>query len=272
MSYLAHISKDHLREQTILEHSQNVASLAAEFAKSFNAESWGYCCGLLHDIGKYTSEFQERLKGGPSVDHATAAAKELADKKGYHTLAAYCVAGHHAGLPDGGTTADDRNSASLKGRLKKRVPDYQEYKKEIKIPDLKAPAVRPLGNGGFMVSFFLRMIYSCLVDADFLDTEDFMNVGKALRNPERISQKHLDRLLAYVAPWMSNTDLQTVNGRRTEILKHCLEMGKEKPGLFSLTVPTGGGKTISSLSFALQQACTYGKERIIYVIPYKSII
>lgn len=272
MRYLAHISEDKKREQFLITHSRNVAVLAAQFAGSFHAESWGYCCGLLHDLGKYSFEFQQRLQGGPRVDHSTAAAQELHKKKGLHALAAYCVAGHHAGLPDGGTAADDKSAASLLGRLKKHIPDYEDYKKEITIPPLQAPSVRFIGKGGFTVSFFIRMVYSCLVDADFLDTENFMTDGETRREPEKITQKHLDRLLAYISGWMENKDRMTVNGRRTEILEHCLEMGREKPGLYSLTVPTGGGKTVSSLAFALQHACTHGKERIIYVIPYTSII
>lgn len=270
MAYLAHISEDEKREQTILAHSQNAAGLAAAFAKSFHAESWGYCCGLAHDLGKYSAEFQRRLYGGPVVDHSTAAAQEFNKKKGLYALAAYCVAGHHAGLPDGGTPADDKSSSSLQGRLKKQIPDYQEYKKEIEIPPLQVPPVR--GKDGFTVAFFIRMVYSCLVDADFLETENFMTDGRTQRKPEKISDVHLGRLLAHISGWMENRDQMTVNGRRTEILKHCLEMGRGNPGIYSLTVPTGGGKTVSSLAFALQHACTHGKERIIYVIPYTSII
>lgn len=272
MKYLAHISEDGIREQTVLEHSRNVAELAGKFADRFHAGSWGYCCGMMHDIGKHSQAFQLRLKGGPAVDHSTAGAKELNRKKGFHALAAYCTAGHHAGLPDGGEKADSPGAATLQGRLKKNVPEYGDYQKEIAIPELENPAVKMIGKGGFTVSFFLRMIYSCLVDADFLDTEQFMKDGDTAREPEGISEKHLEKLLAYVGGWLNNTDRTTVNGRRSEILAECIRRGKEKPGVFSLTVPTGGGKTVSSLAFALQHTCTYGKERIIYVIPYMNII
>lgn len=272
MKYLAHISEDGIREQTVLEHSRNVAELAGKFADRFHAGSWGYCCGMMHDIGKHSQAFQLRLKGGPAVDHSTAGAKELNWKKGFHALAAYCTAGHHAGLPDGGEKADSPGAATLQGRLKKNVPEYGDYQKEIAIPELENPAVKMIGKGGFTVSFFLRMIYSCLVDADFLDTEQFMKDGDTAREPEEISEKHLEKLLAYVGGWLNNTDRTTVNGRRSEILAECIRRGKEKPGVFSLTVPTGGGKTVSSLAFALQHTCTYGKERIIYVIPYMNII
>lgn len=107
MEYLAHISDDKTRKQTVLEHSQNVAMLAKQYADVFEAGSWGYCCGETHDIGKYSDEFQERLKGGKLVDHATASAKELIARGGMYSLAAYITAGHHAGLPDKGTDADD---------------------------------------------------------------------------------------------------------------------------------------------------------------------
>ena len=272
MQYLAHISEDGTREQTVFEHSRNVAELSEKFADRFQAGTWGYCCGMLHDLGKYSSDFQLRLKGGPPVDHSTAGAKELNRKKGLHALAAYCTAGHHAGLPDGGEKADGAGAASLQGRLKKSVPEYGDYRKEIEIPKLQNPAVKMIGKGGFTVSFFLRMVYSCLVDADFLDTEQFMTDGHTAREPEKISEKHLEKLMAYVSNWLKNTDPATVNGRRSEILGECIRRGKEKPGVFSLTVPTGGGKTVSSLAFALQHACTYGKERILYVIPYMNII
>ena len=106
MEYLAHISDDKTRKQTVLEHSQNVAMLAKQYADVFEAGSWGYCCGETHDIGKYSDEFQERLKGGKLVDHATASAKELIARGGMYSLAAYITAGHHAGLPDKGTDAD----------------------------------------------------------------------------------------------------------------------------------------------------------------------
>ena len=133
MEYLAHISDDKIRKQTVLEHSQNVAMLAKQYADVFEAGSWGYCCGDAHDIGKYSDQFQERLKGGKLVDHATASAKELIARGGMYSLAAYITAGHHAGLPDKGTDADDAGRGTLCGREKKKIPNYQAYKDEIKI-------------------------------------------------------------------------------------------------------------------------------------------
>lgn len=271
MEYLAHISDDKTRKQTVLEHSQNVAMLAKQYADVFEAGSWGYCCGETHDIGKYSDEFQERLKGGKLVDHATASAKELIARGGMYSLAAYITAGHHAGLPDKGTDADDAERGTLCGREKKKIPNYQAYKDEIKIPELERPK-RMIGKNAFSMAFFLRMIYSCVVDADFLDTENFMQEGKTNRQPGIITEELWDKLTSYISSWLACKDEDTVNGHRTQILKSCIKMGAEKPGVYTLTVPTGGGKTVSSLAFALQHACVHKKRRIIYIIPYTSII
>lgn len=125
---------------------------------------------------------------------------------------------------------------------------------------------------GFALSFFVRMLYSCLVDADYLDTEKFMSNGTIDRIAGESVPKLWDKLHRHIAGWLENTETTTINGRRTEILKHCIEMGRKEQGLFSMTVPTGGGKTVASLAFALRHAVEHGMKRVIYVIPYTSII
>lgn len=273
-TYLAHISKDGARAQSLYEHLRNTAKIAGRFASAFDSEEWGYGCGMVHDIGKYSVEFQRRVRGDTiRVDHATAGARELFESKNPLALfASYCVAGHHAGLPDGGSSVDTGDSATLRGRLKKKVKDYQAYRQEITLPDFSRPVIKTLGKGGYSISFFIRMLYSCLVDADFLDTEDFMTEGKAPRSQYDSMEVLLERIQKHTKLWLKNTDLATVNGRRSEILRSCFHMGNEKQGLYTLTVPTGGGKTVSSLAFALQHAVTHHLDRIIYVIPYTSII
>ena len=268
--FLAHISEDGLREQSILEHLKGTADLACRFASAFDSGDWGYGCGLLHDIGKYSDGFQKRLHGGKITDHATAGAKELYQKNNY--VGAYCISGHHSGLLDGGSAADTGGEATLKGRMQKELDDYQEFRNEVTIPAFKAPPLKPLGRGGFSLSFFIRMLFSCLVDADYLDTEAFMTDGCAGRGKFDSIETLFERLYLYVESWLKNEELSTVNGRRTEILKACLERGKEEQGIFRLTVPTGGGKTVSSLAFALQHARKHKLVRVIYVIPYTSII
>lgn len=274
MRYLAHIAEDS-GEQTLKEHLTNVADLSAEFAKAFGCYDWGYCCGMLHDIGKYSKEFQQRLAGSDiRVDHSTAGAKLCYEIGGMYGFLSYCIAGHHAGLPDTGEDSNTSTASTLKGRLKKNVKDYHAYKKEISVPSLSNPPFNPndAPNIDFTLSTFIRMLYSCLVDADFLDTENFMKLGETARDSGDSVEILLGRLKKHILGWLANTDIDTVNGRRTEILKNCLDMGNSDRGLFSLTVPTGGGKTVASLAFALQHAVKNNMERIIYVIPYTSII
>lgn len=268
--YLAHISENKKRKQSIQEHLTGTAELAGEFAEAFGCRNWGYGCGYIHDIGKYSEKFQKRLHGGAITDHATAGAKELYQRKNY--IGAYCVAGHHSGLLDGGSSADGGGEATLLGRMKKDLEDYQVYEKDIKIPEFTNPPLKQLGKGGFSLSFFIRMLFSCLVDADYIDTENFMSDGLVKRGVyDEIEVLH-NRLMNHINPWLLNDDASTVNGRRTAILKACLKQGENKPGIYQLTVPTGGGKTVSSLAFALQHAKIHQKKHIIYVIPYTSII
>lgn len=271
MKYLAHINEEG-KEQLLKEHLENTAMLCGDFADSFGGYEWGYCCGLLHDLGKYSLKFQERIRGREEkVDHATAGAKLCWDKKGMYQFLSYCIVGHHTGLLD--TGGDGETGGTMMTRLKKKLENYQEFEKEIEIPVLKNPPFQPVKNENFdfFSSMLIRMLYSCLVDADYLDTELFMK-GKSVRNSGESVEILYDKLAAHISGWLANNDLNTINGRRTEILEHCIEMGKTERGLFRLTVPTGGGKTISSLAFALRHAKEHQMERVIYVIPYTSII
>ena len=275
MEYLAHVDGE--RKQTIKEHLNETAKLAGTFAGRFGKSDWGYCCGMLHDIGKYSAEFQKKIIEGSNkrVDHSSAGAQVCLEKEGLYGLMSYCIAGHHAGLPDYGSMSDTGNSPTLIGRSRKKVEDFQAYKKEIEIPEVKSIPfdVKKSKTPDFSLSVFIRMLYSCLVDADFLDTEKFMKNGQTGRDFGEDVNVLLGKLEGYISDWLMNQDIDTVNGRRTEILKHCLDCGKEaEKGLFRLTVPTGGGKTVASLAFALRHAAQNHMDRVIYVIPYTSII
>lgn len=273
MEYLAHINEKG-EEQLLKKHLENTALRCGQFADSFGAYEWGYCCGLLHDIGKYSLKFQKRIRGSEAhVDHSTAGAKLCWDKKGMYQFLSYCIAGHHAGLPDTGGVSDTGTYGTMMGRMKKKIEDYQAYEKEIEVPLLKNPPFQPVKeeNAGFFFSMLIRMLYSCLVDGDYLDTELFMN-GKEIRDRGEPIPALYERFTKNISGWLNNQDLNTINGRRTEILKYCIKMGEAPKGLFRLTVPTGGGKTISSLAFALRHAKEHQMNRIIYVIPYTSII
>ena len=181
--YLAHM--DGKREQTVKDHLEGTAELAGKFAAVFGKEDWGRCCGILHDVGKYSAGFQKRIRGESSrpVDHSTAGAQLCLEKGGMYAFLSYCVAGHHTGLPDRGSSSDQAGSPTLEGRRRKEIEDFQDYGKEIQIPDLTTlpfDGKRP-DNPDFSMSVLIRMLYSCLVDADFLDTERFMRKGQTER-------------------------------------------------------------------------------------------
>ena len=274
--YIAHRSEDGKRSQSIKEHLEGTARLAGQFAQTFGKRDWGYCCGMLHDIGKYSLAFQEKIRNdsGRKVDHATAGAQLCFSKGGLYEAMSYCIAGHHAGLADYGSSADAGSSPSLMGRMRKRLEPYEAYREEIEIPPLFSDPFDPSTGPDFDFSFsaFIRMLYSCLVDADFLDTEAFMKGGETQRDPGESPEQLLKKLEAHIQGWLKTEDADTINGRRTEILKHCLECGAMERGLFRLTVPTGGGKTVASMAFALRHAAANRMDRVIYVIPYTSII
>lgn len=237
---------------------------------------------LLHDIGKYSFAFQKRLEGSPvHVDHSTAGAQELIQRFGGNPadrtkafILAYCIAGHHGGLPDYGSPIDVESNATLRARLKRRVEDYSFFSQEFDPADLTLPEripIKPIhGEIGFSLSMFIRMIYSALVDADFLETETFVNGGKKPRGNfptiTTLCQQFNHYLTRYDNPQ------NPVDRQRTAILQQCLAKSNSKPGLFSLTVPTGGGKTLASMAFALNHAVANNQKRIIYVIPFTSII
>ena len=265
---LAHVSEDG-SEQSVEAHLEGTAALAAGFAAPFGAGAQGRFVGLAHDIGKYSDAFQRRLlENGRKVDHATAGAVECA-RLGAE-WAAFCVAGHHGGLPDGGSILDDAGCSTLIGRLKRGlsggIPDYSAWPGGL--PPSTPPAL--WGRDPLTDSFFVRMLYSCLVDGDYLDTEAFLRAAPPPRSGHDPLPVLLERLEGHISGWWPpKTDL---NRRRCQILRACLDGGDRPRGLYTLTVPTGGGKTVASLAFALRHAIANGLDRVIYIIPYTSII
>ena len=266
---LAHISRTG-QEQTIYDHLCGTASLAKEFARPFVGEMQAELAGFAHDIGKYSTAFQKRLHGGPKTDHATAGALECFKRK--QPFAALAVAGHHGGLPDGGSQMDASDQPTLFGRIKRGeqglLEPYERWEQEVVLPQAGIPAFL-MGASGPALVFFTRMLYSCLVDADFLDTETFME-GRS-RDTNKTSMEELwDHLQCYISNWFPPKG--ELNRQRCQILERCIREGELPTGLFSLTVPTGGGKTVASLAFALAHAKKHGLQRVIYVVPYTSII
>lgn len=263
--------------EPLSRHLEEVADLAAHFASAFGAREWGLAAGLLHDVGKHSAAFQAYLRAsaagkgpGRGPDHSTAGAQWAHGhyKQGVGRLLAYVLAGHHAGLPDG--------FESLSPRLKRAVEPWHSPDDDIaaRVPDIASlPLAGRMPSLGFQLMLFVRMVFSCLVDADSLCTEAFTTPDKAAWRrgylPLSELSTRLDRHLGHLG---ARAPATPVNGLRAGILAACRNAALHAPGLFSLTVPTGGGKTLSSLAFALDHARAHGLRRVIYAIPYTSII
>ena len=264
--------------QPLKDHLTNVATRSQNFANDFNAGDLAYTSGLLHDLGKYSSEFQRRLEGEKiHVDHSTAGTIEATrlfkdEQSAAGLLFAYIVAGHHGGLLNYGSA-----EGGLCERLQKeKIPDYSAYHNEISIgtQNIGLFKLRPLPRkAGFCVSLFTRMLYSCLVDADSLDTEKFCSPEKSSVRGQYDSFENLQKKFeTYMQKINAGAKDSLINRERKNIFSQCVEAGSLPPGIFSLTVPTGGGKTLSSMAFALEHLKKNNLKRIFYVIPYTSII
>lgn len=290
---IAHAAKDKnnvWREPYGLDaHLRAVASLAAQNAHRFNSADWAYLAGLWHDLGKYRPRFQHYIRqvSGFEADahikgeagkapHSTAGALLACARFGMlGRVLAYLIAGHHAGLYDWSSKNSNleyrlqqQNSRDEFDEALAQQPPADILDHRAFVPDLRAI---PGGSGGF--ALWVRMLFSCLIDADRLDTEAYMDADKsAQRSNWPDMQALLDQFDPFMASKSITAETTPVNLLRADILRQCREKAQDAPGLFSLTVPTGGGKTLSSLAFALEHAKRFGKRRIIYVIPYTSII
>ena len=270
----------------LADHLTGVAALAAGYARKFGAEEWAHLAGLWHDLGKYRPRFQNYIRQASGFEadahikseagkspHSTAGALLACDRFGAAgRVLAYLIAGHHTGLYDwfGGLDArlDSTDSRDELNESLAEHPPANILDLGVFTPDLRAA---PGGKDGF--ALWVRILFSCLVDADFLDTEAYLDTGKsAQRGNWPDVQDLLKQFDRFMAGKLRAADSTPVNELRAEILRQCRNKAVEVPGLFSLTVPTGGGKTLSSLGFALEHAKRYTKRRIIYVIPYTSII
>ena len=273
-----HLLEDHLRD---------VGEMAKNFAEGFGSDDWAETAGQLHDLGKYQDAFLKYIVRNSGYDrstahmeqyqgrvtHSTAGALHAINKLGGLGYAlAYMITGHHSGLPDG-----LGDSSSLVLRLANGKSEYAETMK-ASIPEdiltVNEDLMPPIwAHDEENIHIWIRMLFSCLVDADFLDTESYMTPVQSFRRPEPVLISDVyQHYMQGISEMLKKADATDVNRIRSQILEECLSAAEQPPGMFSLTVPTGGGKTLSSLAFALKHAEKYGKNRVIYAIPFTSII
>src|SRR5712691_4417188 len=271
MNFLAHTENAAGQPHLLKDHLRSVGILARRFAESANpllAEP-AQRAGLLHDFGKYRDEFQaylrEERESSLETHHAVYGAA-LAFQRGWLGLA-FAIAGHHAGLHD-------------LNKLQDLVKD-EKYKAAERLPLLLERFTSEVGPPGaqfaepsfdrsqkMRAELYIRMLFSTLVDADFLDT-DAHYTGALRQSYELRPAALMRRLLAEKATKSSAGELNAIRNR---IFQQCLDAADLPPDFFSLTVQTGGGKTLSSMAFALRHAERHGLRRVIVVIPYLSII
>lgn len=269
------------------EHLARVRDQAGKFADAFGAKAWGELAGWWHDLGKYQPAFQAYLVRSNGiddphwaeltgrVDHSSPGAwHAIRNVKTGRLMLAHVVAGHHSGLLD--TTTDLPDGASLMKRLEKEK-DAKPFDVPAPVAEALVPPPPKMGwladrnERAFQMAFWCRMLFSTLVDADFLATETFMNPGQSAMRP--INSPTMEAMRDTLDGYLAGLNGEgRVNEVRRDVLKRCVRAATERRGLFSLTVPTGGGKTLSSLAFALHHATTHQLRRVIYAIQFTSII
>lgn len=321
---IAHVREKDNERQTLEQHLVGVANLSRQAAAKIGISQAGELIGLLHDLGKYSYQFQQYigsatgcinpdeddyvdakgLKG--TIDHSTAGAQAIwneLSKQGQSQsitaqILALCIASHHSGLIDcieatpkatawdkfSGRMKKPEDRAHLQEVLSKMDEDIrQRFRQLIESPTLHTSVINTLVDinkknqgSALTVSFkqglLIRLLFSCLIDADRVDTADFESpvaAQKRLNGRYTAFSTLINRLETKLASFKADTD---VNKIRKQISDHCLQRAGSKPSIFTLSVPTGGGKTLASLRFALNHAQTHELERIIYIIPFTSII
>jgi CRISPR-associated endonuclease/helicase Cas3 len=282
---IAHTKNRTGQEQDLAEHLVQVATLAAAYAQPFGAATYARYAGIMHDIGKYDPAFQKRLldaqagRKAQKVDHK-GAGTVLAATRDRSGLMAFLVAGHHGGLPAYNDLVETIKERGKQEAIRQVIATAQQAFPALR-EIVPSPDILRLGTKGKAdlatseQELFARMVFSCLVDADFLDTETHFLAGK---RPERETCWTLAQLWETFGSWYEQrfptrlVSRGSLNALRAQVYQYCLEASFEAPGFFRLTVPTGGGKTLASLAFGLRHAIQHYKSRVIYAIPYTSII
>ena len=278
--YKAHFDKNTGKMQSLKEHSENTAFLAKDFAIDA-LKNIAFISGLFHDIGKYQNSFQEKISTGKNlkVEHSTCGAIALKEYYDNITslLLSYCIAGHHSGIPDGGNVVDSTDDITLNGRLKRQFEDFSQFKEELIIPSLsdqplKEFLARDCSDSNILLekfAFTTRYIFSCLTDGDSIDTATFYHQQQdsSLKADFALCLRLINEKLS---SFTATTPLQKARSAlQNQVFANVMQKGE----IFLLNMPTGSGKTLCSMKAALMRLLQDNtKKRIIYIIPYNSII
>jgi CRISPR-associated endonuclease/helicase Cas3 len=282
-SYFAHSENNRGQRHGLVDHLQSVANKARRFAEKFGAGDLGYWSGLWHDLGKFHPDFAAYLAaptGHRGPDHSSAGMVQAAS---VFELLACPVAGHHSGLDC---------QANLKARLREKLLESR-IQESLRIAQEVMPAIAPTSSLGTSLpaflnrvpaskaeecavkracEMFIRILFSALVDADFLDTEAHFSSDSSIQRRAALPLAQLQERFDLSQAKLATCRATPLNRIRDEIYHHCLTAAKGPRGFYRLTVPTGGGKTRSGMGFGLSHAIHHGLDRVTVAIPFTSII
>ena len=304
LKYLAHIREKDFVEQSVQEHLEEVAKLAREYGEKVNLGAHAELAGFLHDMGKFTIHFTEYLKSAvidkiimnKKIDHSTAGAKYLYDNYyGKNRVQNYvietvgmAILSHHSGMQNfiqPNLSQSDylrrvtnvelpyydevvKNFESISGNTEKIEKLIEESKQEFEDFMKK---IQKLNKPFTYLNLMQKLVFSCLIDADRTNTRCFEeNEDYNKSNYESVFQKGYKKLKERIALW--ENDLTPINSLRNKMSNRSDVVGEMPSGIYKLSIPTGGGKTYASLRYALKHALKYNKHRIIYVVPYTTIL
>ncbi|GIO23494.1 CRISPR-associated helicase Cas3' [Oceanobacillus sp. J11TS1] len=304
MNHIAHIRESDKEIQLLKTHLMESKQIAELLGSKLNLKYVAGLCGLLHDIGKYNPDFQtyiyeavfhpdENIYKRGEIDHSTAGGKlifELLHQKKntpYEKLLAEIVGNaiisHHSNLKDYLST--ERGESPFLSRVLREIPNYDMIKESffedvISFSELQSyiqnavKEIKQLPLNYKTSVFITKYIFSCLIDADRTNTRNFEN-GK----PDKTTVEHSDFFYNYYNSLMQHLDQLKNNGKRTPInalrekmSQECEDFASKPSDIYTLSIPTGGGKTLASFRYALKHSLEYQKQRIIYIVPYTTII